>query len=45
MGLSVGKFPEIVRWYKGLTALPAWREALASRDAALAAFWRSAADP
>jgi glutathione S-transferase len=42
LGLSVGKFPEIARWYKGLSALPAWREALASRDAALAA-WKAKA--
>ena len=37
MGLPVGDFPEIVRWYKGLAALPAWREALAAKDAAMAA--------
>ena len=36
-GLSVGKFPEVVRWYSGVAALPAWREALARRDAAMAA--------
>jgi glutathione S-transferase len=40
MGLPVGDFPEIVRWYKGLAALPAWREALAAKDAATAA-WQS----
>jgi glutathione S-transferase len=40
MGLPVGEFPEIVRWYKGLAALPAWREALAAKDAAMAA-WQS----
>jgi glutathione S-transferase len=40
MGLPVGDFPEIVRWYEGIAALPAWREALAARDAAMAA-WRS----
>jgi glutathione S-transferase len=40
MGLPVGEFPEIVRWYKGLAALPAWREALAAKDAAIAA-WQS----
>jgi glutathione S-transferase len=39
-GLPVGDFPEIVRWYKGLAALPAWREAVAARDAAMAA-WQS----
>src|SRR5262249_9589888 len=40
MGLPVGDFPEIVRWYKGLAVLPAWREALAAKDAAMAA-WQS----
>ena len=40
MALPVGKFPEILRWYKGLAALPAWRDALASKDAAMAA-WQS----
>lgn len=40
MGLIVGDFPEIARWYKGLAALPAWREALAAKDAAMAA-WQS----
>jgi glutathione S-transferase len=40
MGLPVGDFAEIVRWYQGLAALPAWREALATRDAAMAA-WQS----
>ena len=37
-GLPVADFPEIVRWYKGLAALPAWREAVAARDAAMAAW-------
>jgi glutathione S-transferase len=36
--LPVAKFPEISRWYRSLSALPAWREALASRDAAMAAW-------
>jgi glutathione S-transferase len=40
MGLPVRDFPEILRWYKRLAALPAWREALAARDAAMAA-WQS----
>ena len=40
-GLPVRNFPEIVRWYKALAALPGWRDALAARDAALAA-WLSA---
>lgn len=34
--LPIRDFPEIVRWYKALAALPAWQEALAARDAALA---------
>ena len=38
MGLPVGDFPEIVRWYEKLAALSAWREALAARDAAMAAW-------
>jgi glutathione S-transferase len=37
MDLPVGDFPEIVRWYKSLAALPAWQEALAAKDAAMAA--------
>jgi glutathione S-transferase len=37
MGLPVGDCPEILRWYKGLAALPAWREALAAKDAAMPA--------
>jgi glutathione S-transferase len=37
MGLPVGNFPEILRWYQGLATLPAWREALAAKDAAMAA--------
>ena len=35
-GLPVGNFPEIVRWYQGLAALPAWRAAVAAKDAATA---------
>jgi glutathione S-transferase len=35
MALSIARFPEICRWYQGLASLPAWREALAARDAAL----------
>jgi glutathione S-transferase len=34
--LPVRRFPEICRWYEGLASLPAWRDALAARDAALA---------
>ena len=40
MELPVGKFPEILRWYKRLAALPAWQDALAAKDAAMAA-WQS----
>ena len=40
MELPIGKFTEILRWYKGLAALPAWRDALAAKDAAMAA-WTS----
>jgi glutathione S-transferase len=38
MELPVGKFTEILRWYKGLAALPAWRDAVAAKDAAMAAW-------
>jgi glutathione S-transferase len=34
--LPIRDFPEIVRWYKGLAALPGWQDALAAREAALA---------
>jgi glutathione S-transferase len=36
-GLPTERFPEICRWYEGLAALPAWQQALAARDAAMAA--------
>ena len=42
MALPVEKFPEILRWYKGLAALRAWQDALNAKDAAMAA-WRPAA--
>lgn len=38
LGLPVGNFPEIVRWYAGLAALPAWRDAVAAKDTATAAW-------
>jgi len=38
MGLPVGKFSEILRWYQGLAALPAWRKALATKEEATAAW-------
>jgi glutathione S-transferase len=42
MALPVEEFPEILRWYRGLAALPAWQDALTANDAAMAA-WRPAA--
>jgi glutathione S-transferase len=42
MALPVEKFPEILHWYNRLATLPAWRDALTARDAAMAA-WRPAA--
>ena len=44
MGLPVGRFSEILRWYKGLAALQAWRDALAAKDAAMAAWHRKEAN-
>jgi glutathione S-transferase len=41
MQLPVMTFSEIARWYGALAALPAWRSALAARDAAMAA-WQTA---
>jgi glutathione S-transferase len=38
MGLPLVRFCEIGRWYEGLAALPAWRDAVAARDAAMAAW-------
>jgi glutathione S-transferase len=38
MGLPVQNFRRIARWYESLSALPAWRDALAARDAAMAAW-------
>lgn len=40
LGLPVGEFPEIIRWYKALVTLPGWGEAAAAKDAAMAA-WQS----
>lgn len=34
--LPIDRFPEILRWYKGLAALPAWHNAIAYKDAAKA---------
>jgi glutathione S-transferase len=41
MALPVMEFPEIARWYAAMAALPAWRGALAAKDAAMAA-WQAA---
>jgi glutathione S-transferase len=38
IGLPIAKFPEILRWYDGLAALPAWKTALAAKDKAMADF-------
>ena len=37
-GLPIGDFPEIERWYDGLSRLPAWTLALAARENAMAAW-------
>ena len=41
MALPVMDFPEIARWYAAIAALPAWRRALAAKDASMAA-WQAA---
>ncbi len=38
LGLPVARFLEIGRWYSSLAELPAWRDAVAARDAAMAAW-------
>jgi glutathione S-transferase len=45
LGLPLARFSEIGRWYEGLAALPAWRDAAAAREAALAAWFAKARDP
>ncbi len=35
--LPLARFPEICRWYERLASMRAWRDALAARDAAMAA--------
>lgn len=35
-GLPIGEFAEIVRWYSGLMALPAWEKAVAAKNEATA---------
>ena len=37
-GLPIKDFPEIVRWYSWLEALPSWQDALAARRTALASW-------
>jgi glutathione S-transferase len=39
VGLPIGRFREIGRWYESLSALPGWRDALAAKDAAAAAWF------
>jgi len=37
-GLPLARFTEIARWYEGLAALRGWRDAVAAKEAALAAW-------
>jgi len=37
-GLPLARFSEISRWYADLAALPGWRDAVAAKDAAVAAW-------
>ena len=37
-GLPLARFSEIGRWYDGLAALPAWRDAVAAKENAMAAW-------
>ena len=39
LGLPLARFAEIGRWYEGLAALPGWRDAVAAKDAAMAAWF------
>jgi glutathione S-transferase len=39
LGLPLARFSEIGRWYEGLCALPSWRDAIATKDAATAAWF------
>jgi glutathione S-transferase len=45
MELPIGGFREIGRWYESLMALPAWRDALAARYAAAAAWFAARQNP
>ena len=38
-GLPLARFSEIGRWYEGLSALPGWRDAVAAKNAAAAAWF------
>jgi glutathione S-transferase len=38
-GLPIERFLEIRRWYEGLAGLPGWRDAVAAKDAATAAWF------
>jgi glutathione S-transferase len=38
LGLALARFSEIGRWYRGLAALPGWRDAVAAQNAAMAAW-------
>ena len=38
MGLPVGRFHDIGRWYQSLAELPAWQDALAAKETATAAW-------
>jgi len=39
LGLPLARFSEIGRWYESLATLPAWRDAVAAKDAAMAAWF------
>ncbi len=39
LGLPIARFAEIGRWYERLSALPGWRDAVAAKDAAMAAWF------
>jgi glutathione S-transferase len=39
LGLPLECFAEICRWYDGLSGLPGWRDAVAAKDAAMAAWF------
>src|SRR6516225_2250832 len=38
LGLPLARFSEIERWYEGMAALPAWQDAVAAKDTAMAAW-------